>query len=315
MTQRQTEELYRTLDQASQLLAEDLDTSYLEGLIEICEDLLQQKIQVENDQPSPNVVERLKVMLNGSNLATYDNETIRKAFSLSYLRAVQVDNIQATHHQTPDAIAMIVAYIVSKFVSNHQSISILDPLVGIGNLLSTVVNSLEATGNVNEITGVEIDDALLALAGISFDLQKHPATLIEGDMQTMQLPSVDVVVADVPLLRSNAIKANELIVSASAALNPNGVAVFVVPSTLLENAETVKLLTELTVNNYVQGIIKFAPSTFKNPEAAKALLIVQRHGNQARQASQVLLAQVPALTATEALPQFFTDFDQWIATL
>lgn len=318
MEQKQTEELYRVLDLASQLLAEDLDTSYLDGLIEICEDLVQKTIQVENEQPSKVVVERLTTLLNGLRLENYDSESIRKGISLAFLRAVQVDNIQAAHHQTPDAVAMIVAYIVAKFAQKNPQVDILDPLVGMGNLLSTVVNYLKATAvSLGDITGVEIDDSLLALAGISFDLQNITANLIEGDTRTLALPDADIVVADVPLLHQvqSETPDNTLIFAANQALKPGGVAVYVIPSLMLEADDTVQFLSILTQSVYVQGIIKFAPSTFKNTEAAKALLVVQRHGVNAKQAEHVLLAQVPSLKVTDALPQFFNDLNQWIATL
>lgn len=318
LEQKKTETLYRVLDQTTQILSEALDASYLDSLIEICEDLIQANIQVENNQPAPDVVERLTVLLNGLNLTEYDAEEIRKAVSLAYLRAIQVDHIQVVHHQTPDAIAMIVAYVAAKFAYKTKSVDILDPFVGMGNLLATVVNyfkTMEIT--VGQVSGVEIDDALLALAGISFDAQRLMVNLIEGDSQKLELPQADIVVADVPLVHKEVdfVPDNDLIYTASEALNENGIGIFVVPSVMLENDTTANFLSKLTQSVYVQGIIKFAPSTFKNIQAAKTLLVVQRHGRQAKQAEQVLLAQVPTLTATKELTQFFADLDQWMAML
>ncbi|CAH0417119.1 N-6 DNA methylase [Periweissella fabaria] len=317
MEQVQVEELYRILDQASQLLAEDLDSSYLEALIEICEDVLQKTIQVENNQPTANVAERLKTLLNGLNLEKYNDDDIRRGIGLAYLRAVQVDNIQATHHQTPDSIATLVAYIVAKFVKSGDKVDVLDPTVGIGNLLAMVANYLKVSNQLGNVSGVEIDDTLLALTGSSFDLQHINGNLIEGDAREVQLPMADVVVADIPLMHGidTVVADNQIIYAANNALKPAGLAVYVVPSNILETTATVDFLGTLTKSVYVQGIIKFAPSTFKNEQAAKALLIVQRHGGQAHQAEQVLLAQVPALKAKEALPQFFAELDQWITTL
>lgn len=318
MEQKKTEEIYRVLDQASQILSEALDTSYLDGLIEICEDLIQGNIQIENNQPNAAVVERLTVLLNGLTLTNYTAEEIRKAVSLAYLKAVQVDRIQVVHHQTPDAIAMIVAYVAAKFVREVKPVDILDPFVGMGNLLATVVNyfkTMELT--IGKVTGVEIDDALIALAGISFDFQKLMVNLIEGDSQDIDLPSADIIVTDVPLVHKEVdfVPDNGLIYTASEALKENGIGVFVVPSVMLENENAANFLSKLTQSVYVQGIIKFAPSTFKNTQAAKSLLVVQKHGQRAKQVEQVLLAQVPVLTATKELTQFFANLDQWIASI
>ncbi|MCM0598499.1 class I SAM-dependent methyltransferase [Periweissella fabalis] len=317
MEQAQVEELYRVLDQASQLLAEDLDSSYLEALIEICENILQKTIQVENNQPSPNVAERLKTLLNGINLDKYSADDIRRGIGLAYLRAVQVDNIQATHHQTPDSIATLVTYIVAKIVKPNVKVDVLDPVVGIGNLLAMVVNYLKESNQLASVNGVEIDDTLLALTGISFDLQHITNNLIEGDARDVELPVADIIVADIPLLhQTDAIAADtQIIYAANKSLKPAGIAIYVVPNNILETDNAADFLSRLTQTVYVQGIIKFAPSTFKNEKADKALLIVQRQGNNAQQAAQVLLAQVPALKAKDALPKFFVELDQWITTL
>lgn len=318
MEQKQIEELYRVLDQASQLLSEDLDISYLEGLIEICEDLVQNKIQIENEKPSDNIVKRLEVLLRGLHIEKYDSESIRKGISLAYLRAIQVDKIQPTHHQTPDIVAIIVAYIIGSFVKDNDKIDILDPFVGVGNLLATVINYLKLkTVSLGQVTGIEIDDALLALSGISFDLQNLSVNLIEDNMLNIDLPKVDVVTADVPLLHkvNSQLTDNQLIYKANQALKPNGLAVYVIPSLLIEGSGATEFLTNLTKDVYVQGIIKFDDAMFKNKEAAKNLLIIQKHGQNVTQAKEVLLAQVPSLKETTNLSKFFEDVDKWIESL
>ena len=66
---------------------------------------------------------------------------------------------------------MLVGYLLDKFVKK-SAYRLLDPAVGTGNLLTTVMNQ-EINKSIEGI-GVEIDDLLIKLAYISANLQEHP---------------------------------------------------------------------------------------------------------------------------------------------
>lgn len=99
---------------------------------------------------------------------------------------------------TPDTIGLFLGYLVSKFVGKQNKLSILDPAVGTGNLLTTILNYL----TIDEVDsyGVEVDDLLIRLAYISANLQEHPVQFFNQDsLERLFIDPVDLVVCDLPV--------------------------------------------------------------------------------------------------------------------
>ena len=46
------------------------------------------------------------------------------------------------HQMTPDTIGLFLGYLVSKFLGKQKNVTILDPAVGTGNLLTAILNYL-----------------------------------------------------------------------------------------------------------------------------------------------------------------------------
>ena len=49
------------------------------------------------------------------------------------------ESVQPNHQMTPDTIGMFIGYLLKKFIKNN-TYRLLDPAVGTGNLLTTVLN-------------------------------------------------------------------------------------------------------------------------------------------------------------------------------
>lgn len=305
------------LDQASQLLVDELDTSYFDALIEVTQDLLSGEIQVEDDKPSQVVVKRLQQLFAGVMISTLESEIIRKAIGLALLRAAKVDKLQANHQITPDMIGIIIGYLLDKMSDNAIN-KLFDPVVGTGNLLGAVNGFLHQKGKrPKELYGMDIDDSLLAMAGLSFDLQQIPINLLNEDATKTDLPKVDAVIGDLPLIhdqKSDLVDQN-LISASIDALVEGGTAIYVVPSNLLEDSQAKDMLQLITAKAYLQGFLKFPDSAFKDSKAQKALLILQKQGGIAHQAKEVLIGQIPAFKELDALKVFFNDLDEWAMQL
>lgn len=306
------------LDQATLVLAEELETTYLDALIEVSEGLFAKQVQVEDERPSEQVQARLTQLFGGINVDTMDGETVRQAIQLALLRAMKTDKVQANHQLTPDTIGFLVAYLLESLTTKATELKILDPVVGTGNLLATVLHRLNARPELTvQASGVDNDDTMLAVAGVSFDLQRADVMLTEADATTATLPKADAVIADLPLVhddRSETVD-NELINHSIQALNDGGYGIYIVPSTLLDTAEAAKLIKEITTDAYLQGFLKLPTELFKDVRAQKALLIVQRHGGTAQQASQVLLGTFPSFKDVQAFQAFLGGINTWVSQL
>ncbi|WP_338090193.1 class I SAM-dependent methyltransferase [Periweissella beninensis] len=317
MTQDKVETLYKVLDQASQLLIDELDTAYFDALIEVTQDLLSGTIQVEDGKPSQAVVKRLQQLFAGVMISSLESETIRKAIGLALLRAAKIDKLQANHQLTPDMIGLIIGYLLNKL--NKKPINrLFDVTVGTGNLLGAVNAFLrQQNKQPQELYGMDIDDTLLAMAGISFDLQQIPVNLFNDDATQGNLPTADAVISDLPLVHNQkSDQVDQNLISASIdAVVEGGFAIYVVPSNLLEGNQAKDMLRLITAKTYLQGFLKLPDSVFKNSNAQKAVLILQKQGGLAQQAKEVLIGQLPALKDTHALKSFFNDLDEWAKQL
>lgn len=118
------------------------------------------------------------------------------------------ESVQPNHQMTPDAVGMLVGYLVNKFVTK-PSYLLLDPAIGTGNLLTTVINQQE--GKAIESIGIEIDDLLIKLAYINANLQQHPIQLYNQDsLEPLFIELADAVVSDLPVgYYPNDVRAND----------------------------------------------------------------------------------------------------------
>ena len=82
---------------------------------------------------------------------------------------------QPNHQMTPDSIGLLIGHIASKLVVEKENITLLDPAVGTGNLLYTVMNTID---NECHASAVEIDELLVRLSAVMAELLEHQVTFL-----------------------------------------------------------------------------------------------------------------------------------------
>ena len=104
-----------------------------------------------------------------------------------------------------------------------------------------------------------------------------------------------------------------LIEQAVNALRPGGLAAIIVPANLFETEQAQSLLKYLQSENvYFQALLQFPDKLFANKAAAKAILVLQRAGGDAIQATPVMLAKTPELTNVAENKDFVTEMTAWM---
>ena len=107
ITNNEVEQLFKIIDESTETLVAELDTSYLDALIETGNNLISGQVQVEDGRPTKEVKRNLEHFYAEVNLSQLDNESIRQALQLAILKAAQKDHIQANHQMTPDTLSLI----------------------------------------------------------------------------------------------------------------------------------------------------------------------------------------------------------------
>lgn len=318
-----TEKLFTVINETANILQEELSCTYLEALAETGENLFQQALVQEEISELGH--KRLEKHYREVNVNDFTNEEKRKAFQLAILKGMK-ENVQPNHQMTPDAVGMLIAYLVNKFM-NSSSYRLLDPAVGTGNLLTTILN-YEQTKNIDAI-GVDVDDLLIHLAYDNANLQEHPVELFTQDsLEPLFVDPVDAVVCDVPVgFYPNDVRAADYFLKADTGhsyshhlfieqslryTKPGGYLFFLVPNGLFESDQAAKLHQYLKEHAFIQGFLQLPETLFKNKQAAKSIFILQKKGENIKAPKQALLVNLPSLSQASAMEKILQNINEWI---
>ena len=184
MALAKVEEKFQLLNEAIELLQENVECSALDALIETFENLLDNgRVHVEDGAPDEATVAKLKDLYQKIDLASLSKEERRSVLQLCLLQAYKREKVQANHQMTPDTIGFLLAYLIEKVGKYTAGLKLLDLTVGTGNLLSAILSTLKKSGwKELDVYGVDNDDTMLALANISAELMQSKTQLVHQDV-------------------------------------------------------------------------------------------------------------------------------------
>ena len=285
--------------------AESKEELYLEAIVEVCQKWLVGEIK-------PEVTEKIS------------KEDIRKGIQLAVLKGMK-QNVQPNHQMTPDSIGMLIGHIAGKLAADEQSLTLLDPAAGTGNLLYTVMNTIE---NDVTATAIEIDDLLVRLSAVTAELLEHPVTFyVQDALRPLFVDPVDITVSDLPVgfypddenalnyelmsFEGHAYAHHLFIEQSMKHTKPGGHGLFIVPANLFESDQSSVLHPYLKNKTIIRAIIQLPDSLFKNAAHAKSILILQKPLPEKKVVHDVLLAKVPNMTDRHAMALFLQKIDIW----
>ncbi|RIO57226.1 class I SAM-dependent methyltransferase, partial [Staphylococcus hominis] len=285
MTEEQTimERLFRTLDDKAKSLNEENGQSFIENLGLAMEDVYRNQ----------------RTLLEQATL-----QDRRKAFQFSYLSLLQEENIQANHQITPDSIGLILGFLVQKFTENNKELQIVDIASGAGHLSATVNEVLKDSEVMHHL--IEVDPVLSRVSVHLANFLEIPFDVYPQDaIMPLPLEEADVVIGDFPIGyypldgRSKEMKLGFeeghsyshflLIEQAVYALKQSGYAFLVVPSNIFEDEHVKQLQNFITTETEMQAFLNLPKTLFKNENARKSILILQKKKANETKPVEVLL--------------------------
>ncbi|AAP11545.1 MULTISPECIES: class I SAM-dependent methyltransferase [Bacillus] len=321
------ETLFSIFDSSAVVLRKELDVTYLEALVETGDNLFEGAILQE--ELSESAIERLNREYSTFNEETYKGEEIRKAFQLAILKGMK-EGVQANHEMTPDAVGMFMSYLFHKFMQGQNEITVLDPAIGTGNLMTTVFNSAKE-GLTMSGFGVEVDEVLIKLALVNANLQKHAIEFFHQDgLAPLYIDPVDAVVSDLPVgYYPNEIGASEYKLKADEGMSyahhlfieqsvkhtkEGGYLFFLVPNFIFESDQAPKLHAFIKETCFIQGLLQLPVSMFKNEKNAKSIFVLQKKGANVTMPKQALLVELPKFSNMKAMEDIMDQLNAWFAT-
>ncbi|ENB9402527.1 class I SAM-dependent methyltransferase [Bacillus cereus] len=321
------ETLFSIFDSSAVVLRKELDVTYLEALVETGDNLFEGAILQE--ELSESAIERLNREYSTFNEETYKGEEIRKAFQLAILKGMK-EGVQANHEMTPDAVGMFMSYLFHKFMTGQNEITVLDPAIGTGNLMTTVFNSAQENITMSGF-GVEVDEVLIKLALVNANLQKHAIEFFHQDgLAPLYIDPVDAVVSDLPVgYYPNEIGASEYKLKADEGMSyahhlfieqsvkhtkEGGYLFFLVPNFIFESDQAPKLHAFIKETCFIQGLLQLPVSMFKNEKNAKSIFVLQKKGPSVTMPKQALLVELPKFSNMKAMEDIMDQLNTWFAT-
>ena len=322
------EKTVKQLQQIQTTLAEQLDMAAIEALVVMFELLLGQTDEEFETLPMAEQT-AIKTAVAEVPFDGMTTATKRQVLQLLLVATIREDGLQANYQVTPDAIGMWLGFLAEQFVGKNQAVNLMDLTTGTGNLLATVQQILMQQGNQVTVTGVENDDTMITVASglaalLSLDWQLNLQDAVAETMPAAQ----DLVIGDLPvgyypaaISQKYVTQATEgltyvhhlLIEKAVQALRPGGLAALIVPADLFDTEQAPNVLKFLQEDDvYFQALLQFPTKLFASPKAAKAILLLQKAGQDAMQATPVMLARTPELANVAENKTFVTEMTAWM---
>ncbi|WP_053038263.1 class I SAM-dependent methyltransferase [Staphylococcus haemolyticus] len=308
MSEEQTimEKLFKTLDEKAKVLNEQNGQSFIENLGLAMEDVYSNKRELLEQ-------------------ATLQDR--RKAFQFAYLSLMQEETIQANHQITPDSIGLILGFLVQKFTENNEELHVVDIASGAGHLSASVNEVLKDTTIMHHL--IEVDPVLSRVSVHLANFLEIPFDVYPQDaIMPLPLEEADIVIGDLPIgyypldershemqlgfKEGNSYSHYLLIEQAITALKQSGFAFLVVPSNIFENDNVKQLENFIATETEMQAFLNLPKPLFKNENARKSILILQKKKSNETKPVEVLLANIPDFKNPNQFQGFIGELNTWM---
>lgn len=308
MSEEQTimEKLFKTLDEKAKALNEQNGQSFIENLGLAMEDVYSNKRELLEQ-------------------ATLQDR--RKAFQFAYLSLMQEETIQANHQITPDSIGLILGFLVQKFTEKNEELHVVDIASGAGHLSASVNEVLKDTTIIHHL--IEVDPVLSRVSVHLANFLEIPFDVYPQDaIMPLPLEEADIVIGDLPIgyypldERSHEMQLGFkeghsyshylLIEQAITALKQSGFAFLVVPSNIFEDDNVKQLENFIATETEMQAFLNLPKTLFKNENARKSILILQKKKSNETKPVEVLLANIPDFKNPNQFQGFIGELNTWM---
>lgn len=298
------ERVYDVLDQSAMHLYEVQKTPYLKGVVFTCENILAHDILQE---VPPETKKTLFHLLKTIDDIDFQKEEIRKAMQLCILKGFK--HLKKSNQEiTPDTIGIFMSYLVGKLVNHQDPIVLFDPLVGTGNLITTIANQLSQKVS---LVGVEHNIDQFEMARSMFHMMDYDDELYFQDTLTFWNLDADVIVCDFSEspLDEDPYFPYQAIAHHLHNLKPGGYFLGVVFNDFFERNGNEEFRNDLIKSWEILGLVKLPDSLFKS--LGKSILILEKKSDTEYIDKQFLLADIPSFEDQEAFQKAISQINHW----
>ncbi len=319
------------LNKANSLLKESLKVSNIDTLAENLTNISDGKVYVENSVPDQETVAKLEAIYQELKQLNLTPLQLKQAITVAIIKAQKDDKAEVNKLMTPDAIGLIASLIAYEVlnVQNKKTVNIVDPTVGTGNLLIEVIEQLNMTDKFHiNAAALDNDDTLVALAkSFSEVMNLNLDAYHQDSVADWDITDIDMAVADLPVgyypidenaknfqtsAESGHSYAHHLLIEQTMNnLNDGGLGIFIVPSQIFQTDQAKKLSEWMVSSVYLQAVLDLPANLFASKEAQKAVVVLQKHGGNAKQVENVLMGTIPDTNNPKLFEGFKDQLQDW----
>ncbi|WP_278553004.1 class I SAM-dependent methyltransferase [Companilactobacillus farciminis] len=331
MSEKDMQSYFDKLNKANSLLKESLKVSNIDTLAENLTNISDGKVYVENSVPDQETVAKLEAIYQELKQLNLTPLQLKQAITVAIIKAQKDDKAEVNKLMTPDAIGLIASLIAYEVlnVQNKKTVNIVDPTVGTGNLLIEVIEQLNMTDKFHiNAAALDNDDTLVALAkSFSEVMNLNLDAYHQDSVADWDITDIDMAVADLPVgyypidenaknfqtsAESGHSYAHHLLIEQTMNnLNDGGLGIFIVPSQIFQTDQAKKLSEWMVSSVYLQAVLDLPANLFASKEAQKAVVVLQKHGNNAKQVENVLMGTIPDTNNPKLFEGFKDQLQDW----
>ncbi|PKL00862.1 MAG: hypothetical protein CVV56_03385 [Tenericutes bacterium HGW-Tenericutes-1] len=304
INQKHIEIIFEYIDSSAVIFFEELKLGYLDGITEAVNNLLSDSVDESITSESSS---KIKVLLDNVKSIDFKKEEVRKAMQLCILKGFKHQK-RTNADITPDTIGIFMAFLVEKLYPKAKELLIFDPLVGTGNLITTVANQLKIP---TQLIGVESNIESYHLANAMFDMMDYGDELYFQDTLLFYNLRADVIVTDFPYstLENGSYFPYDAINHHYNNLLEGGYLLAVIPNDFFEVPSS-ELFKDVIKDLWqVVGLVKLPDSIFKT--VGKSIFILQKNGENVRKLEKALLADITSFEDEDVLQIQIAKINQW----
>jgi site-specific DNA-methyltransferase (adenine-specific) len=304
MEKKNIEFFYDYFDFVCNVLYHNYQKTYLEGMNEAFSLLLDDEI--EGDYREEDIL-LLRAEKDTITEIEFLPEEVRKSVQLGLLKGYK-HAYQSNALITPDTIGLFIGYLIKKLYNDTEITSILDPLVGTGNLGYSIINYLERD---IKLFGVDNDILKCNLARNIGDLLHIENEIFYQDTVSYFDQGFDCIVTDMPLLTDHDDYLPYKVVNHHLdGLKEGGYFFGIIDNDFFDKSGSDLFKKEIDNKSYIFGLIKLSESLFKG--TPKSILIIRKKGEHTKQLKDFLLVDLPSFTDIQNFNVILNQIEDWI---
>lgn len=304
MDKKNIEIFYDYFDFVSNYLYHEYQKTYLEGMNEAFSLLLDD--ETEGDYREEDIL-LLREQKESIVDIEFKPEEIRKSIQLGLLKGYKHAYL-SNALITPDTIGIFIGYLIKKLYNKRTLETILDPLVGTGNLGYSIINYIEKD---IKFFGVDNDYLKCNLARNIGDLLNIENEMFYQDTVSYYDQGFDCIVTDMPVLTDQDDYLPYKVINHHLdSLKEGGYFISIIDNDFFEKSGSEVFKVEIDSKGYIFGLIKLSESLFKG--TPKSILIIRKKGENIEQLKDFLLVDLPSFSDAHNFNKTLIQIEEWI---